>query len=91
MVFVLFLFVFVVVVFWFVCFVLFCFVCLLLGFFCCLFVCFVLFCFVFRKKEAILANMKKTISRVPDQNGVSLPDIMLELHHSGREPLNIFQ
>ena len=27
------------------------------------------------------------ISRVPDQNGVSLLYIMLEIHHSGREPL----
>ena len=27
------------------------------------------------------------ISRVPDQNGVSLLYIMLEVHHSGREPL----
>ena len=26
------------------------------------------------------------ISRVPDQNGVSLLYIMLEIHHSGREP-----
>ena len=28
----------------------------------------------------------KFISRVPDQNGVSLLYIMLEIHHSGREP-----
>ena len=27
------------------------------------------------------------ISRVPDQNGVSLLYIMLEIHHSGRKPL----
>ena len=27
-----------------------------------------------------------TISRVSDQNGVSLLYIMLEVHHSGREP-----
>ena len=26
------------------------------------------------------------ISRVPDQNGVSLLYIMFEMHHSGREP-----
>ena len=30
----------------------------------------------------ILFNM----SRVPNQNGVSLLYIMLEIHHSGREP-----
>ena len=30
---------------------------------------------------------KRLISRVPDQNGVSLLYIMLEIHHSGREPL----
>ena len=28
------------------------------------------------------------ISRVSDQNGVSLLYIMLEIHHSGREPWN---
>ena len=28
----------------------------------------------------------KYISRVPDQNGVSLLYVMLEIHHSGREP-----
>ena len=28
------------------------------------------------------------ISRVPDQNGVSLLYIMLEINHSGREPSN---
>ena len=28
------------------------------------------------------------ISRVPDQIGVSLLYIMLEIHHSGREPSN---
>ena len=28
------------------------------------------------------------ILRVPDQNGVSLLYIMLEVHHSGREPSN---
>ena len=27
-----------------------------------------------------------SISRVPDQNGVSLLYIKLEIHHSGREP-----
>ena len=27
------------------------------------------------------------ISRVPERNGVSLLYIMLEIHHSGREPL----
>ena len=26
------------------------------------------------------------ITRIPDQNGVSLLYIMLEIHHSGREP-----
>ena len=31
-------------------------------------------------------NNNKRISRVPDQNGVSLLYIMLEIHHSGREP-----
>ena len=30
---------------------------------------------------------RKHISRVSDQNGVSLLYIMLEVHHSGREPL----
>ena len=29
---------------------------------------------------------QKSISRVPDQNGVSLLYIMLEIHHSGWEP-----
>ena len=29
---------------------------------------------------------RKTISRVPDHNGVSLLYIMLEIHHFGREP-----
>ena len=37
------------------------------------------------------ANLKVVIheskvSRVPNQNGVSLQYIMLEIHHSGREP-----
>ena len=31
------------------------------------------------------------ISRVPDQNGVSLLYIMLEIHHSGREPSNFVE
>ena len=35
-----------------------------------------------REKRQLLA----AISRVPDQNGVSLLYIMLELHHSGWEP-----
>ena len=30
--------------------------------------------------------MNNRILRVPDQNGVSLLYIMLEIHHSGREP-----
>ena len=35
-------------------------------------------------------NQNKYISRVPDQNGVSLLYIMLEIHHSGWEP-SIYQ
>ena len=33
-----------------------------------------------------LASTADITSRVPDQNGVSLLYIMLEIHHSGREP-----
>ena len=33
----------------------------------------------------------ETILRVPDQNGVSLLYIMLEIHHSGQEPLKNFE
>ena len=36
-----------------------------------------------RLKTGLLLMNK---SRVPDHNGVSLPYIMLEIHHSGREP-----
>ena len=31
----------------------------------------------------------RNISRVSNQNGVSLLYIMLEIHHSGREPSNL--
>ena len=31
-------------------------------------------------------EIEKNISRVQDQNGISLLYIMLEIHHSGREP-----
>ena len=31
-------------------------------------------------------RLRVCISRVPDQNGVSLLYIILEIHHSGREP-----
>ena len=33
---------------------------------------------------------RTSISRVPNQNGVSLLYIMLEIHHSGQEPLISF-
>ena len=33
-----------------------------------------------------LMNLAYCSSRVPDQNSVSLLYIMLEVHHSGREP-----
>ena len=36
---------------------------------------------------ALLISRHTYISRVSDQNGVSLLYIMLEIHHSGREPL----
>ena len=35
-----------------------------------------------------MVYLKHNISRVSDQNGVSLLCIMLEIHHSGREPSN---
>ena len=44
-----------------------------------------------------LEQVNYCITRVSDQNGVSLLDIMLEIHHSGREssipevPLTLFQ
>ena len=37
---------------------------------------------------AVADSTIKNISRVPDQNGVCLLYIMLEIDHSGREPSN---
>ena len=40
------------------------------------------------KQKKIKRNTQYAhIARDPDQNGVSLLRIMLEIHHSGREPL----
>ena len=36
---------------------------------------------------SVCISVKTCISRVPNQNGVSLLYIMLEIHHSGQEPL----
>ena len=36
------------------------------------------------EEEVVVVEVNN--SRVPDQNGVSLLYIMLEIHHSGREP-----
>ena len=36
--------------------------------------------------QNLLFSFKGNISRVSDQNGVSLLCIMLEIHHSGPEP-----
>ena len=35
--------------------------------------------------DPLVFSRKEVISRVPDQNGLSLLYIMLEIHHSGRE------
>ena len=53
------------------------------------FVSFVFVCFgvaIVMVVIAVLVALVVLNSRVPDQNGVSLQYIMLEIHHSGREP-----